>query len=622
MIVSVEIAFATSPDDPSPVWVDVSDYVEASSNVTISRGRSDELTQVQPSLLTPTLDNKDGRFTPGNVSSPYYPNVKKNRRIRVSVDHNAVTYRRFTGYIDEWPVQWPNGTDEYSSVTISASSRRARLAEGVELRSIVEEEYLYDKPDCYYPISEANPAGGGGGKAADISGNQIAALAGGQGTGSAITWQGATGPGTDELLAPLFNGGKYAAAHTDQTLLKGTDASFTMEAFFSTTDSGTPRTIATLANAWWYTYVGINVLGKLFAASPGYSMNSTAAVNDGAVHHVAVRETTSGGTTTLTLFLDGAIVDTDTMTATPTDRSDLLVGAMTNDSISDRWNGSVSHVAIFSGATEVTDARIAAHAASGLTGFEGESSDARIQRLARLAGIPSAQVTTEAGVTTSMAYQTTGGRTALDLMTEVETTENGLLFDGKDGNLVFQARSHRYSAVSAFTLDASLHQIEASLEAKLDGQQIANDVTVKRARVDAGTRVVNTQSITDYGIHRDELELFTTSDNEVTDAANWRVQRYAEPDVRVHSVAADVYNSSTSLITSLLSSDLGARITLRNLPSQAPATSMDGFIEGTTETIGSASYEMAFELSPVGQSDVWVLEDAKYGQYDAYPISY
>src|SRR5690348_8297358 len=122
---TVEIAFnagwATAAG--SRTWTDVSDYVEGAAGVTINVGRGDERSTADANTLTLTLDNKDGRFTAGNASSPYYPNVKLDRPIRVTatpVDGSASV--RFLGFINEWPVEW-EGTDAYAKATVTASSR-------------------------------------------------------------------------------------------------------------------------------------------------------------------------------------------------------------------------------------------------------------------------------------------------------------------------------------------------------------------------------------------------------------------------------------------------------------------------------------------------------------------
>ncbi|HKY57857.1 MAG TPA: hypothetical protein VJL80_07450, partial [Aeromicrobium sp.] len=125
--VTVEIAFDSgyTTAAASRTWTDVSAYVEADDILSIARGRGDEFSTPQPSRLSLTLDNRDGRFTPEYASGAYYPNVKKGRPIRVRatwpLGGGGTTHYRFLGYIDEWPVQWPGGGAEMSTVTISAT---------------------------------------------------------------------------------------------------------------------------------------------------------------------------------------------------------------------------------------------------------------------------------------------------------------------------------------------------------------------------------------------------------------------------------------------------------------------------------------------------------------------
>ena len=80
--VRVEVAFATTPDDPAPAWTDISPFVDMTSGVSITGGRQDEYATVQTGSCRVSLNNIDGRFTPGNVSSPYYPNVKIRKKPR------------------------------------------------------------------------------------------------------------------------------------------------------------------------------------------------------------------------------------------------------------------------------------------------------------------------------------------------------------------------------------------------------------------------------------------------------------------------------------------------------------------------------------------------------------
>ncbi|MER7806172.1 hypothetical protein [Streptomyces sp900116325] len=71
----------------SITWTDITPHVDVVNGVTVTRGASDELSETQPGTASMTLDNRDGRFTPGNPNSPYYPFVRRNAPIRVSVAH-------------------------------------------------------------------------------------------------------------------------------------------------------------------------------------------------------------------------------------------------------------------------------------------------------------------------------------------------------------------------------------------------------------------------------------------------------------------------------------------------------------------------------------------------------
>jgi len=611
----VEIAFATTPNDPSPAWVDVTQWWRVSPPISITRGRQDERSEVQPSKCSLTLDNTDGRFTPGNVNSPYYPNVKKGRRIRVSQIHGGVTYRRFTGFIDEWPVEWADASLTVAAAPISASSRMARLGRGAELRSIVEEEYLLDDPIAYYTMGDS--AGSTmAGNASDIQQPAMSAVQ--VGTGGSITFGTATGPGTDDLTAVSFtrvdgNNGKYLRSIHAQDIVRNTDTSMLMECFFSTStadvsllwlqsDTGTPAVrSSTLA---------VSATGKLQATgaasgSVTFVIASAASVNDGATHHAALRETTDGTTITSTLYLDGVSVASSANVIGWAGRDVLVAGG-----IAPVYNGTLAHVAVYSGTVEISSARILNHANSGLTGFSGESSGNRVHRLAIYADVPDGEIAFETGLSTSIVNQLTSGKTAVALMSDVVATEGGVLFDAGDGALTFHSRSHRYNASSALTLSGVSGEI-LSIEPRLDDQGLVNDMTANREG-GVTARAVDQASVDDYGLYRDSITLLTTSDGEVQDAANWKVFTGSTPLVKIPTAAVDLGQASAAQKTAILAREIGDRVTAANLPSQAPAASMDFFIEGYTEQIGAALYQIAFNLSPAELSGVWQLDSTVY----------
>lgn len=58
------------------------------------------------------LDNQDGRFTPMNSLSPYYPNIVPMRRVRIRAVWNSTTYPVFQGYVEGWPLRFPARKDQ------------------------------------------------------------------------------------------------------------------------------------------------------------------------------------------------------------------------------------------------------------------------------------------------------------------------------------------------------------------------------------------------------------------------------------------------------------------------------------------------------------------------------
>lgn len=84
---SLQVALDSAPDDPLPgmVWTTITPYLDVKAGIRIGRGRADEFSRIQPSTFSCTLKNVDGRFTPENASSPYFPKIKTGKRLRYGV---------------------------------------------------------------------------------------------------------------------------------------------------------------------------------------------------------------------------------------------------------------------------------------------------------------------------------------------------------------------------------------------------------------------------------------------------------------------------------------------------------------------------------------------------------
>lgn len=119
-------------------WTDITRYVDMSTGISITRGASDEISEVQPGTASLTLDNEYGFFTPGNTSSPYWPHVGKNVPVRISVatreGPNHVQNPGFEGGaegegLDAW--QWTPGVEVGTVASpVHSGARAARITWG------------------------------------------------------------------------------------------------------------------------------------------------------------------------------------------------------------------------------------------------------------------------------------------------------------------------------------------------------------------------------------------------------------------------------------------------------------------------------------------------------------
>jgi hypothetical protein len=78
-------------------WVDVSADTRHADGVQITRGRSDEANAAEPSHCEVTLDNRSGKYSARNPSSPYYGLIGRNTPMRVRVPSSEPCYLLMTG---------------------------------------------------------------------------------------------------------------------------------------------------------------------------------------------------------------------------------------------------------------------------------------------------------------------------------------------------------------------------------------------------------------------------------------------------------------------------------------------------------------------------------------------
>lgn len=118
-------------------WTDITNFVYQRANITIQRGRPNESTSIQPSAMTLTLNNRDGRFSPKNQAGAFFPFLTRNTQIRCSLNPTSKTGQVYSGYrywgeVSVWPPSWDvTGNDVYCQITANGVIRRLQQSSSI-----------------------------------------------------------------------------------------------------------------------------------------------------------------------------------------------------------------------------------------------------------------------------------------------------------------------------------------------------------------------------------------------------------------------------------------------------------------------------------------------------------
>lgn len=375
----VEIAFTSEPLDTTPTWVDVTQYVRATSGgaggVFISRGKGAEIGPFEAGSCKVTLSNRDRRFDPSHAAGPNFGNLIPHKQIRLTATWLAVDYPMFYGWVTGWPQDFgANGKD--ATVTVEAMDAIGWLA-----NNNLPDDLIYDF------------ANAGGGlevflRNADVGG-----------------WYDETGNGYTATLSHVdaLAGAAPPAAKFGPSIAGGSVSPSVLFSDVSVWTMG--KTVGTPdALAYWAAYTD-PVLAEFGDSTPHLIMQV--------------------GVGTVFVYVDGVLVKSGAgPIADPTTLP--LVG----------FAGTMQDVAVWIGGA-VPDPADFYNLSVGLV---PESSADRVTRILDDVGWPAAwrDITTNPQAEVGeLAYK---GSPALAKLQEVERSEQGLLFADKSGNVAFRER--------------------------------------------------------------------------------------------------------------------------------------------------------------------------------------
>ena len=214
------------------------------------------------------------------------------------------------------------------------------------------------------------------------------------------------------------------------------------------------------------------------------------------------------------------------------------------------------------------------------------------------------------------------GQNALEYLQLVEVSEQGQLFVGKGGDLVFRSRTSatpRTGDLLVFADDGSgvpYNQVQVNYGTEL----MVNRVTVSAPLSTAVAENVSSQ--TTFGVISEELTVLCASASVVQNIADFVVARFGEPEYRFETLLIDVDGLAAGQVADVLALEIGDVVGVKFTPNGVGAP-IDRFAQviGVSHEVGPMSHQVSLRLSSL-EFAFFVLDDVVFGILDTNHLGF
>lgn len=613
--VKVEIAWAYPT---SATYTDITADVRMDPGISWKLGRGDESSKANPAELTLILTNTASKYSQGGASANY-PNVKKNRPIRLTIDPADGSGGRvaFHGYSTGLTPGWDSITGKIPVVSLSASGSLRRIKQGDEavlspMRRWIEANgsdlmlYIPCEVGKYATnMPEAGPTA----------------------NSSPMTWEGtASLASCDDFIGslplPQMNNAEYWDATYSQTLIADKSQSF--RALVSFPESGSapandtelfclPFTGGTIR----YMYIKYMTGGLLKVEVDNATVisSTTGAFSvDGKAGLISLEMFQSGANVFYGLnWLEEGATSYSSLPGGPSVVATVgqMYGIKVNNDRVDKDVG-FGHLSLWkvrSASDPVTDFYQA------LNGYPGElipETTGRIQRICTENGI---SLTFYDTAETDYGYNDYAGpmeiAPVLSIIEECEEVERGFLWDGLSLGLSYTTRRKMEAAVATLTIDANVGELGADFKPADDDQGLRNLWTVNRKdgaeyTIEDVTGTLGTDAI---GLYGDSKTINVYRDYGARNLADWLVYQGTREGYRYPSVSVDL-RAAPGLAGDVLDLYPGARVDVTNLDDALdsfPGETVSLIVEGIEHEYNSFGWTVTLNCSRFSAWEVMTL---------------
>ena len=609
-------------------WVDITTDVRFSQALMIGRGKTDEASQTQPSNLSLTLNDSDGRYWPENPTGPYYGKIGRNTPIQVLRDGQT----RFTGEVSSWSGNW-NITATIATVVIEAAGILRRIGTGSAPVMSGHKAYLLaTSPVTYWPLDDGTEADRGWPIKGTYMGSSIhrefgyAVFSFAEGTlGSHLAPTlriNDTSPlaGSDLLVG--YCKGNTASPQNDIAIdfvyrldseviggnnMPNWQFSLLVQRFGAVASfddwrlnfrpDGTNDDIELMvAEAGWY-------------FDPATSLANSAALDaltDGLLHHVRLQLSESAGNTAYEVWVDGVSVISGTSSVTYASSVPYQMRISYNRLTNAEDLMAIGHVIVWEGAGNIPDV---VETSSIAHGFAGEAAGRRFERLCAEVDVPflgfgDLDDTLAMGVQFEDYFE--------NQITEIEDTDRGLIYEPRHTfALGYRTRASLYNQDPLATLNFNALDLAPPFEPVLDDTNIRNDVFAQRREGASfqATQETGPLSVQDppdgIGRYKDEVPVNVETDEDLPALAGWLLALGTVNEPRYRRVSVDLRANTDP---DLLTAEIGYPIQIIDTERLNIYDPINLLVLGYSETLSPFEHRITFNCVPYSPFQVMELD--------------
>ncbi|WP_146147528.1 hypothetical protein [Prauserella shujinwangii] len=597
----MEIAWGAdlTADSSTWVWTDITTDIRYEDGpISIKLGRSDEASDSQPAECSFSVTNTGAKYSLG-PQSPSYPNVRRNTPLRVRATQTAVFDETlFQGYVTGFTPTWNlKGNVPVVSIGANGSLRRIQQLKSAEQSALYRFVTSNLSPVYYWPLEEGKDAKVGRPVFGNTNMTFILSPPPPQGK---ISW-GATDDYVPTKRAPVAADGGGLVATLQGVPGAGWALAWAQKIDYDDGSEIQAQVVFYLNDpnnyALYFTFERTDgLIGLIKAITPTTTVNVEpyflpVEERDGIWHFFAVRFAQNGTGVDYQFYVDGQQVMNGNIT-------DVDLGPGLSMA---RWYCDVGDTELSFGHIMILtladfDANVTELNNVGTDALLNEDAVVRLSRLCAEDGV---EYSGPATSITQMGAQFPD--TFLNLVREIEATDQGIVYDGTSAGLTYVSRESVESSSAALTIDVASNELAPDFAPTDDDQRVINKATADQRE---GSEAVyedrdgplGTNTI---GLYDGEVSVNVGLVDLLRDYAAWVVHKGTVEGYRFPSVSLNL-RATPSLAAQVAGISPTARIDIIN-PEQVfpelPSETISLVVEGIQTQISPMEWTTEFACS-------------------------